>query len=73
MLHETKFKKTFTAKTIQGWLGKPKGDLQIIWKRVFIDTSDIDPYTRTGKDSVTGILIPDLSLYIKMAESDDFS
>lgn len=36
-------------KVIQGWLGKPKGMLQILYERGHIDTKSIKSYTKTGR------------------------
>ncbi len=49
-------------KTLQGWQGKPKGMLQVLWERGFIDEKNLNQYTVTGRKDEMGILQPETSL-----------
>jgi len=69
---------TVTAEAIkEGWNGKPKGMLQILWERGFIDPA-IEPtkaesfYTNDGKKDAFGNLIPGTSLRKMMSSLIDF-
>jgi hypothetical protein len=57
----------------EGWVGKPKGMLQILWERGFIDPSRaVDYYTNDGKKDAFGNLIPGTSLRMMMSSLMDF-
>jgi hypothetical protein len=62
---------------VEGWMGKPKGMLQILWERGFID-KNMDPktaeqyYTNDGKKDAFGNLIEGTSLRKMMRELFDF-
>jgi hypothetical protein len=66
-----------TETIIEGWNGKPKGMLQILWERGFIDPA-IEPakaesfYTNDGKKDAFGNLIPGTSLRKMMSSLIDF-
>jgi hypothetical protein len=67
-----------TTETInEGWNAKPKGMLQILWERGFIDPA-IEPakadsfYTNDGKKDAFGNLIPGTSLRKMMSSLIDF-
>jgi len=64
--------KVTTAKIIEGWQGKPKGLLQVLWERGFIDETNLDRYTLNGRQDVFGVLIPETSLLYLMANCEDF-
>ena len=49
-IHETK------AKVIEGWEGKPKGLLQILWERGIVDESRLSEYTINGRQNGYGIV-----------------
>ena len=59
-------------KTITGWVGKPKGSLQILYKRGWIDPDKLSDYTEKGKMSEMGVLRKDKSLKILMERQQDF-
>jgi hypothetical protein len=66
-----------TETILEGWSGKPKGMLQILWERGFIDPV-IEPtraeafYTNDGKKDAFGNLIPGTSLRVMMSSLIDF-
>jgi hypothetical protein len=45
-------------KIIERWMGKPKGMLQVLWERGFIDEGNLQQYTIDGKKDAYGVLIP---------------
>ena len=45
-------------KIIEGWVGKLKGMLQVLWERGFIDEGNLQQYTIDGKKDAYGVLIP---------------
>jgi hypothetical protein len=58
----------------KGWIGQPKGMLQLLWERGFIDPSVEDPkryYSKEGK-TATGIIDPTRSLNLLMKQLYDF-
>jgi hypothetical protein len=69
--------KVFTETSIEGWTGKPKGMLQILWERGFIDPA-IEPakaegfYSNDGKKDAFGNLIPGTSLRKMTSSLIDF-
>ena len=48
---------------IEGWVGQPKGMLQVLWERGFIDESNLKSYTIAGKKDAFGAV--DLSTSLK--------
>jgi hypothetical protein len=61
----------------EGWMGKPKGMLQVLWERGFIDPaielSKVEGfYTNDGKKDAFGNLIPGTSLRKMMSSLIDF-
>jgi hypothetical protein len=64
-------------KVKEGWVGKPKGMLQILWERGFIDPA-IEPtkvteyYTNDGKKDAFGNLIPNTLLRMMKNALTDF-
>ncbi len=64
--------KVTTAKIIEGWQGKAKGLMQILWERGFIDERNLDKYTMNGRQDVFGVLIPETSLMYLMGNCEDF-
>ena len=57
----------------EGWLGKPKGMLQILFERGFIDPSrPISFYTVDGRKDNLGTVIPDTALRGLMLAQPDF-
>jgi hypothetical protein len=61
-----------TPKIKEGWLGKPKGLLQVLWERGFVDTNKLSSYTLTGKKNEFGIVDESLSLRHLMSMCPDF-
>jgi hypothetical protein len=61
------------AKVKQGWMNKPKGLLQVLWERGFIDEKNLKQYTTRGrKIKETGKWDTTYSLRRMMAECLDF-
>ena len=58
------------AKIIEGWVGKPKGAFQILYKRGWIDPEKISMYTKHGKDGLDGDWY---SIKALMENQDDFA
>ncbi|KAI2513790.1 hypothetical protein MHU86_573 [Fragilaria crotonensis] len=56
----------------EGWVGKAKGLLQILWERGFIDTSKLSSYTLTGRKNELGNVDVSFSLKHLMAMCPDF-
>jgi hypothetical protein len=60
-------------KTKEGWVGKPKGMLQMLWERGFFDPSRAaDCCTNDGKKDAFGNLMPGTSLRMMMSSLVDF-
>jgi hypothetical protein len=59
-------------KVIEGWENKPKGMLQTLWERGFIDRSNLSKYTMNGRQDETGILLKETSLMYLMSNCQDF-
>ena len=58
----------------EGWLGKPKGMLQILWEWGHIDPFKTkNGYTVKGKKNVYGNIIPEMSLCMLMSSLLDFT
>jgi len=64
-------KKT-VPKVVEGWVGKAKGKLQILWERGFIDTTNLARYTNDGKVDAFGIIDKSYSLHQLMMNCKDF-
>jgi hypothetical protein len=64
--------KVTSAKVVEGWEGKAKGLLQVLWERGFINATNLENYTMNGRQDACGILIPDTSLKLLMANCLDF-
>ncbi|KAI2490953.1 hypothetical protein MHU86_23612 [Fragilaria crotonensis] len=56
----------------EGWMGKAKGLLQVLWERGFIDMNKLSNYTLTGRKDELGNLDLSLSLRHLMAMCPDF-
>jgi hypothetical protein len=56
----------------QGWEGKQKGLLQVLWERGWIDESKLDEYKIIKKDD-EGIVVDDKSLEVMLASCFDFA
>ena len=59
-------------KVIEGWVGKAKGKLQILWERGMIDEANLNKYTNDGKVDAFGILDKNYSLHYLMTNCKDF-
>jgi hypothetical protein len=60
-------------KIIGGWMGQPKGLLQVLWERGLISEALLDKYTLDGcKDSISGEIDLQYSLRYLLAECKDF-
>ena len=42
----------------EGWVGKPKGMMQLLYERSFLDSTKLDLYTLNGKKDKYGHTIP---------------
>jgi len=60
------------AKIIEGWEGKPKGLLQVLWERGLIDPNNIGNYTVEGRQDAFGVVQKAFSLKHLMANCQDF-
>jgi hypothetical protein len=59
-------------KITEGWMDKPKGMLQMLWERGFIDVTKLQQYTVDGKKDVYGVLVPNTSLKFMVSNLLDF-
>ena len=57
----------------EGWVGKPKGMLQVLWERGHIDETRIKQYTVNGKKDAYGVIDLSKSLKNLMATCTDFA
>ena len=60
------------VKKIEGWCGAPKGMLQVLWERGWIDERYFSEYRKISRDD-NGEIIDDRSLVILMASCLDFA
>ena len=56
----------------QGWEGKAKGMLQILWEQGFIDIDNLKMYTIDGKKDAYGVSQPEMSLEYLLGNCKDF-
>jgi hypothetical protein len=61
-----------TDKVDEGWQGKAKGLLQVLWEKCFIDATNIEKYMMNGRQGTCGVLIPNTSLKLLMMNCKDF-
>ena len=59
-------------KVVEGWVGKAKGTLQILWERGWIDMNNLPKYTNDGKVDAFGILDTTYSLQFLVSNLKDF-
>ncbi len=59
-------------KIIEGWGGKAKGLMQVLWERGFIDVNDVLKYTLNGQQDASRILMKETSLMNLMSNCQDF-
>ncbi len=57
----------------EGWVGKPKGAFQILYKRGWINTSKPRNYTEEGKMDEMGNVIEKSSINLLMMKQTDFA
>jgi hypothetical protein len=58
---------------VKGWEGQPKGMLQILWERGFIDGSQSEKYyTIEGRKDQFGNIDPETSVKMMMQKQMDF-
>jgi hypothetical protein len=60
------------SRIVEGWVGKAKGSLQILFERGWIDTNRLDCYTNKGIKDAMGIVLEDTSLNVLMQRQPDF-
>jgi hypothetical protein len=58
---------------LEGWVGKPKGSLHILYKRGWIDPEQWQRYTDRGQIDEMGILMECTSLNLLMQKQSDFA
>ena len=51
-----------TPKIQLGWEGQPKGMLQVLWERGWIDENNLAKYTVSGRKNEIGVIEIDTSL-----------
>ncbi len=61
-----------SEKILEGWQGKAKSLLQVLWERGFIDPNNLDRYTLNGRQDAEGVLMPEKSLKPLLASCEDF-
>ena len=62
-------------KVLEGWEGKPKGLLQVLWERGWIDDTDgkaYNNYTIAGRKNEFNLIQTETSLKFLMASCTDF-
>jgi hypothetical protein len=59
-------------KVKEGWVGKPKGMLQVLWERGFIPTADYKKYSKDGPKLPNGKRDKKFSLFHLMSTCADF-
>jgi hypothetical protein len=57
----------------EGWVGKPKGSLQILYERGWVDPDKWKKYTDKGRLDEMGILMEQTSLNLLMQKQSDFA
>ena len=57
----------------EGWFKKPKGMLQILWERGFIDTEKVSQYTLNGPQDIYGSIDKNFNLIYLMTQQYDFA
>jgi hypothetical protein len=60
------------VKKVEGWFGAPKGMLQVLWERGWVDEPNFSEYRKISTDN-NGEVIDDRSLVILMASCLDFA
>ena len=57
----------------QGWMGKPKGMLQVLWERGLIDETRLKDYMISGKKDAYGTIDLTFSLKHLLSQCRDFA
>jgi hypothetical protein len=65
--------KKMVIKIIEGWVGKPKGSLQKLFERVWVDITRLSEYTISGKKNDFGNRIEGTSLTQILKQQSDFA
>jgi hypothetical protein len=60
-------------KVIEGWMGKPKGSLQLLYEQGWIDVNKLNQYIINGKVNMYGSIIPGICLTAMMLEQNDIA
>lgn len=60
------------SKVKEGWLNKPKGLLQVLWERGWIDPENHKSYSKNGTKKADGTFDVETSLSFIMANCEDF-
>jgi hypothetical protein len=61
-----------TRKIKEGWVGKAKGLLQVLWERGFIDMNKLSSYVLTGRNNELGNVDMNMNLRHLMTMCPDF-
>jgi len=64
---------TSTEKVKEGWVGKAKGMMQVLWERGFIDAGQYAKYTVNGPQDEYGNVDKDFCLSYQMSQQYDFA
>jgi hypothetical protein len=64
--------KVTSSKVVEGWQGKAKGLLQVLWEIGFIDADNHQKYTMNGRQDACGVFMPKMSLNHLMSSCVDF-
>ena len=59
-------------KTKEGWPNKPKGLIQVLWERGFVDGTKWKSYSKQDNKEAFGNLVDSSSLYYLMSIKKDF-
>jgi hypothetical protein len=62
-------------KVLEGWEGKPKGLLQVLWERGWVDNNNgraLNFYTISGRKNDSNLVQPDTSLKLLMGSCCNF-
>ena len=60
-------------KNKEGWIGKPKGMLQVLWEKVWVYTFKLNEYNIRGKKDEKCTVIKETSMLHIMDQCRDFS
>ena len=60
------------SRIVEGWVGKAKGSLQILYERGWIDINKLECYTNKGVKDSMGFVLEDTSLNLLVQRQPDF-